>query len=56
MNVLLVAVALASVWYTGCGKGSLGTSTMIVLTNGVMTVDTREKLAAQRGCNLTLDN
>jgi len=44
MNVLLVAVALTSVWCTGCGKDGPNTSTVLVLTNGVMTVDTREKL------------
>jgi hypothetical protein len=42
--VLLVAVALASVWCTGCGKASLSTSTMLVVTNGVVSSDTREKL------------
>ena len=44
MNVLLVAVALASVLCTGCGKGSPDTSSMLVVSNGVIVVDTREKL------------
>lgn len=44
MNVLLATVALASVWCTGCGKASPNTSTMLVVTKGVVTEDTREKL------------
>jgi len=44
VNVLLVTVALTSVWCTGCGKDSPDTPNTVVVSNGVMTVDTREKI------------
>jgi hypothetical protein len=44
MNVLLATVALTSVWCTGCDKAGPDTSTMLVVSNGVVTEDTREKL------------
>lgn len=44
MNVLLATVALTSVWCTGCGKASPDTSTMLVVSNGVVVVDNREQL------------
>jgi len=44
VSVLLLTVALASVWCTGYGKDRPDTSKMLVVSNGVMVVDTREKI------------
>lgn len=44
MNVLLAKVALSLLLCTGCGKASPNTSTMLVVSNGVIVVDTREKI------------
>jgi hypothetical protein len=44
MNVLLATVALVSVWCTGCGKENPGTPNTLVVSNGIIVADTREKV------------
>ena len=40
----LLAVAVASLLCAGCGQADAGASVMIVVTNGIKTLDTREKV------------
>jgi hypothetical protein len=43
-DLVLVTAAVASLLSAGCGQADAGASVMIVVSNGVMVVDTREKV------------